>query len=136
MLQADPDPDWRAESASEGLGELLFLWVSHRRVLGDRLVRTQPSDPTFATAQSEALSPAARRGLVHASQTVGVGVSGSPVRIGNRACLRREFSGEPDVGNLHLRFDEGRVGRGLPSPSLLLYRLSNPCEINATILSR
>jgi hypothetical protein len=40
------------------------------------------------------------------------------------------------VGNLHLRFDEGRVGRGLPSPSLLLYRLSNPCEINATILSR
>ena len=27
------------------------------------------------------------------------------------------------MGNLHLRFDEGRVGRGLPSLSLLLYRL-------------
>ena len=27
------------------------------------------------------------------------------------------------MGNLHLRFDEGRVGRGFPSPSLLLYRL-------------
>jgi hypothetical protein len=34
------------------------------------------------------------------------------------------FSGEPDAGNPHLRFDEGRVGRGhWPSPSLLLYRL-------------
>jgi len=38
------------------------------------------------------------------------------------ACLRREFSGEPDAGNLHVRFDEGR-GRhriaGASSPTLL-----------------
>ena len=27
--------------------------------------------------------------------------------IGHCACLRREFSGEPDAGNLHIRFDEG-----------------------------
>jgi hypothetical protein len=32
--------------------------------------------------------------------------------LGACACLRREFSGEPDAGNLHLRFDEGRAGRG------------------------
>jgi hypothetical protein len=31
--------------------------------------------------------------------------------IGYCACLRRELSGEPDAGNLHLRFDEGRAGR-------------------------
>src|ERR1019366_1927969 len=74
-------------------------------------------------AQSEALSTAERRSVVHASEAVGAGVSGLPVRVGDSACLRREPSGEPDVGNLHLRFDEGRVGRGLPSLSLLLYRL-------------
>ncbi len=26
-------------------------------------------------------------------------------------CLRREFPGEPDAGKLHVRFDEGGVGR-------------------------
>ena len=45
---------------------------------------------------------------------------GSRVQIGTGACLRREFSGEPDAGNPHLRFDEGRVGRSLVafSPTL------------------
>jgi hypothetical protein len=33
--------------------------------------------------------------------------------VGACACLRREFSGEPDAGNPHLRFDEGRVGRAI-----------------------
>lgn len=28
-----------------------------------------------------------------------------------RECLRQEFLGEPDVGNLLVRFDEGGVGR-------------------------
>jgi len=54
-----------------------------------------------------------------------LGALGADPFIGHCACLRRELSGEPDAGNLHLRFDEGRVGRGLPSPSLLLYRLAN-----------
>ena len=47
--------------------------------------------------------------------------------IGNCACLRRELSGEPDVGNLHLRFDEGRVGRATRvalSPTLPVQKLS------------
>src|SRR5450432_249600 len=118
------------------MGELLFLWVSHWRVLGNRLVRTQPPDPASTTTQSETLSPAGRRGVVYASQTVGSGVSGASVRIGTCASLRREFSGEPDVGNLHLRFDEGRVGRGFPSPSLLLYRLCKPSQTCVTIPSR
>ena len=33
------------------------------------------------------------------------------IRLSDCACLRREFSGEPDAGNPLLRFDEGRVGR-------------------------
>ena len=37
-----------------------------------------------------------------------LGEVGADPSIGNCACLRRELSGEPDVGNLHLRFDEGR----------------------------
>ena len=39
------------------------------------------------------------------------GEVGADPPIGHCARLRRELSGEPDVGNLHLRFDEGRVGR-------------------------
>ena len=39
------------------------------------------------------------------------GALGADPSIGHCACLRRELSGEPDAGNLHLRFDEGRVGR-------------------------
>src|SRR5690242_21603995 len=49
--------------------------------------------------------------------------AGSSPSIGACACLRREFPGEPDAGNPHLRFDEGRVGRAPALPSLLLYRL-------------
>ena len=36
------------------------------------------------------------------------GKVGADPSIGYCACLRRELSGEPDVVNLHLRFDEGR----------------------------
>jgi hypothetical protein len=39
------------------------------------------------------------------------GEVGADPSIGDCACLRRELSGEPDVVNLHLRFDEGRAGR-------------------------
>ena len=46
--------------------------------------------------------------MVAASGAVGANPS-----IGYCARLRRELSGEPDVGNLHLRFDEGRVGRAI-----------------------
>jgi hypothetical protein len=42
-----------------------------------------------------------------------LGEVGADPSIGDCACLRRELSGEPDVVNLHLRFDEGRVGRAL-----------------------
>src|SRR5262249_46651454 len=40
-----------------------------------------------------------------------LGTVGADPSVGYCACLRRELSGEPDAGNLHLRFDEGRVGR-------------------------
>ena len=50
-----------------------------------------------------------------------LGEVGADPSIGDCACLRRELSGEPDVVNLHLRFDEGRVGPQLASPALLLY---------------
>src|SRR5688572_8519031 len=93
------------------MGELLLHGVSYRRILGDRLVRTRPSDPALAAAQSEAISAAERGNVVHAPEAPGTDLPGAPIRIGICACLRREFSGEPDAGNLHLRFDEGRVGR-------------------------
>ena len=47
------------------------------------------------------------------------GEVGADPFIGNCACLTRELSGEPDVVTLHLRFDEGRVGR--PSHRPLSY---------------
>jgi hypothetical protein len=62
------------------------------------------------------------KGEVYASSMVGTGLSSAPVRVGSCACLRRESSGEPDVGNLHLRFDEARVRRSFQlSLTLLLY---------------
>ena len=42
-----------------------------------------------------------------------LGEVGAGPSVGDCACLRRELSGEPDAGNLHLRFDEGRVGRAI-----------------------
>jgi hypothetical protein len=42
-----------------------------------------------------------------------LGEVGAGSSVGYCACLRRELSGEPDAGNLHLRFDEGRVGRAI-----------------------
>ena len=45
------------------------------------------------------------------------GEAGANSSIGHCACLRRELSGEPDVGNLHLRFDEGRGTFSVPSYS-------------------
>jgi hypothetical protein len=41
------------------------------------------------------------------------GAVGAHPFIGQCACLRRGLPGEPDVGNLHLRFDEGRAGRAM-----------------------
>ena len=108
VLQADSGPDWRAESALERMGKLLFRWVPHQRLFGDRAPRSGSSDPTFATAEPAAV-PASRRGVVAAAS----GEAGATPSIGTCACLRRELSGEPDVGNLHLRFDEGRVGRAV-----------------------
>ena len=46
-----------------------------------------------------------------------LGEAGADPPVGHCACLRRELSGEPDVGNLHLRFDEGRGTFSVPSYS-------------------
>jgi hypothetical protein len=56
------------------------------------------------------------------------GALGADPSIGHCACLRRELSGEPDAGNLHLRFDEGRVGRatGVAFSPTLPNSLSGP----------
>jgi hypothetical protein len=34
-------------------------------------------------------------------------------------CLRQEFPGEPDAGNLHVRFEEGEGSLHTERPSLL-----------------
>ena len=56
--------------------------------------------------------------------------------IGHCACLRRELSGEPDVGNLHLRFDEGRAGRaiGVALSPTLPARQKVYCSIERALL--
>ena len=41
----------------------------------------------------------------------------------NCACLRRELPEEPDEGNPHVRFDEGRMVKRLASTTRLLYRV-------------
>ena len=69
-------------------------------------LRSGPSNTAFATTQPAAIPSSARRTMVAAFGEVGADPS-----IGDCACLRREPSGEPDVVNLHLRFDEGRAGR-------------------------
>src|ERR1039457_4732290 len=54
------------------------------------------------------MEKSARSDLVRVPGAAGADPSG-----GACACLRREFSGEPDAGNLHLRFDEGRHRLGI-----------------------
>jgi hypothetical protein len=49
------------------------------------------------------------------------------------ACLRRELSGEPDAGNPHVRFDEGRGDFKSPSYSTGLRYKS--CVVNVAFLS-
>jgi len=76
----------------------------------------RPTDPAFAATQPATVPASVRRILVGTSGAVGAAPS-----FGVCACLRRELSGEPDAGNLHLRFDEGRAGRAVgvaPSPTL------------------
>jgi hypothetical protein len=62
-----------------------------------------------------------------------LGEVGADPSIGDCACLRRELSGEPDVVNLHLRFDEGRAGRATRvafSPTLPMTRPLNGLRRN------
>jgi hypothetical protein len=65
-----------------------------------------------------------------------LGEVGAGSSVGYCACLRRELSGEPDAGNLHLRFDEGRVGRAIVvalSPTLPLTLLHLGAEIRKVL---
>ena len=82
------------------VGELLFHWILHGGALGDRLVRARSPDPAFATAQPTAVSSAEGDVVVPAPATLGAGPY-----VGDCASLRREFSGEQDAGNPHLRGD-------------------------------
>ena len=70
-----------------------------------------------------------------------LGAVGADPSLGYCTCLRREFSGEPDAGNLHLRFDEGRVGRATrvalsPTlPALKAYRSRDRKGAIGTVVS-
>src|SRR5882724_6144101 len=109
MLQADPDSDRRTQPATGRLGQLLFDRVSDHSLPADRLVRTKPFDATSQTAQPATLSPATGHLLESAPPESWSGCAGGEMnRATACACLRRELSGEPDAGNPHVRFDEGR----------------------------
>ena len=84
---------------------------------GSSTGRTWPSDPTLTTAQSTASSSAERCGVVYASEAVGAGVSGAPLRI----CLRREFR-RAGRGKSAPPVRRGESGSRFPRRSLLLYR--------------
>src|ERR1035438_10261834 len=117
MFQADPGSDQRDQPAREGLGQLLLDWVSDLGLLADRLVRTEPSQAASETAQPAAFSTAAGNHPERAAPETGTGVvDGEEHRATACGCLRGELSGEPDAGNLHVRFDEGR-GTSVPSYS-------------------
>ena len=62
---------------------------------------------------------------------------GADPSLGSCACLRREFSGEPDAGNPHLRFDEGR-GAAVLNCRLLSYSTGSAraCEHPSPLPSR
>src|SRR5258708_6298451 len=45
---------WRTEPATEGMGQLLFDWISDYGLPADRLVRTKPSGAASQTAQPAA----------------------------------------------------------------------------------
>ena len=73
MPYADPGTGEPLESTPERLGELLLLRLPARRLVGDRLVRARPLDPTFATAQSKAVSSAERSAVVRPYPEVRLG---------------------------------------------------------------
>ena len=107
VLQADTDPDRRAESASERLGELLSLRVPQRGVCPDQPVRTSPSQATPEETQpATAIDP---RGSQRATSTIN-SWAGDLCGQRWRNCLRsprRQSRRKPDAGNPHVRFDEG-----------------------------
>src|SRR5947207_1046058 len=92
------------------MGELLFDWIPDYGLPADRLVRTKPSGAASQTAQPAAFSTAPGHLPVAASpKSWSSAVGLEETRATACACLRRELSGEPDAGNLHVRFDEGRM---------------------------
>ncbi|PYP88230.1 MAG: hypothetical protein DMG65_15640, partial [Candidatus Angelobacter sp. Gp1-AA117] len=62
------------------------------------------------------------------SGVVGFNTAQLPVHANDK-----KFSGEPDAGNLHVGFDEGRVGRTTVLPSLLLYRLTSRSQTLSSV---
>src|SRR2546425_6199073 len=108
MLQAYSHSYRGAEPATEGVGCVLFHWVSNQRLPANRLVRTRPSVAASQTAQPAAFSttagevpvsapPRFRAGAVNAGKTranclrmlearairrAGCGKSARPVRRG------------------------------------------------------
>ena len=60
-----------------------------------------------------------------ASLGCATGAVGAALSVRKCESLRHELSGEPDVGNPHLRFDEGRAVAQLVQHSLLLQAVEN-----------
>src|ERR1700676_4187407 len=106
------------------MGCVLFDGIPDERLPATRLVRTRSSGAASQTAQPATVS--STPGEIPASTPGGfrAGVVGvETTRATACAYLRRELSGEPDAGNLHVRFDEGRMSQAWAALTLLLYRL-------------
>src|SRR5450432_3273412 len=98
-------------------------WVPSGGLAGDQHVRARPSRAAPETAQPAALPTAGRGDLQRTASAYGVDLFVSQHRATACACLRREFSGEPDAGKSACPVRRGESGSHRKvSPSLLLYR--------------
>ena len=94
----------------------LVNWTSRRLVLRYCVRHGRSSGSIIWTASSRELVGAGRRIAQDLHQGLDLAVveaietAGDP-SIARFGVLRRPLSGEPDAGNLHLRFDEWRAGR-------------------------
>src|SRR5439155_7257342 len=118
----DPPTDWGLEPSPEKLGDLFPLWLSEASFRSDQRLRAVAPLETPAASQPAALPAPERHDGLCPDEASGldrpvIGADGAAC-----ACLRRASLREPDAGNPHVRFDEGRGNRASASVPLLLYR--------------
>ena len=89
------------------MGAIFLFWLSSQGQEIDKLVCTFQDYQALEKAQSASLSATERAELLSASKGIGTDISVSFTLLTTFVCLLVKFTGKPDAGNLHVRFDEG-----------------------------